>query len=280
MVVPALPVCCTVSAGTSSSAAGSGTLTLNWPVVTTGPATFYNVQRATNATFTRGLQTTLNDPTNSLVTTGMNPGTTYYFQVAAGNVVGTSAYSSPAFSVVVPNAPNAPTTSAVTDTTLTLNFGATPPAGSTYSVLQNGVVIASGLTGATYNVTGLTGNTTYSFSVAAVYTSGTSAGFTATSTARTVTTAISAPTGVTGVPGTLGGTITAGLSWTGVTGAASYQVRWSNSSAMTGTTTSTATSGQQINVGAPARTVYMQVRARFANGTSSVWSTTVPVQAQ
>jgi FtsP/CotA-like multicopper oxidase with cupredoxin domain len=83
------------------------------------------------------------------------------------------------------------------------------------------------------------------------------------------------PTNVKAANGTAGGQRTAGLTWTAVAGATSYSVLWSNSFTMTpATQVNNVTSGQQINVGNPTRTVYMQVRANNAVG-SSAWAPTI-----
>jgi hypothetical protein len=86
------------------------------------------------------------------------------------------------------------------------------------------------------------------------------------------------PTGVTAANGTAGGRVTAGLNWTNVTGATSYSIRWSTSPGMApATQVNNVTSGQQINMPNSVKanqTVYMQVRANNAVG-SSLWAPTI-----
>jgi FtsP/CotA-like multicopper oxidase with cupredoxin domain len=156
-VAPGVPACCTASSPTATS------VVINWVAPATGPATSYNVQRATNATFTRGLQTVLNVTATSVPFTGLNSNVVYYFRVQAVNSVGTSAYSA-AFTFQPPAAPPAPAapTAAVSAVstnppTVTLTFAA-PATGVTYTVYQQSrtggglpwgtaVAVATGVTG-------------------------------------------------------------------------------------------------------------------------------------
>jgi hypothetical protein len=90
----------------SAGAIGSGAVTLSWPDFASNE-TGYTVQRATNATFTRGLVTTavpgaVNGGTVSYTLSGMTAGTLYFYRVAATNAVGTSAYLATTTAVAVP----------------------------------------------------------------------------------------------------------------------------------------------------------------------------------
>jgi titin len=100
--LPAAPTLLTVTPGV----AGSGAVTLGWSDNASNE-TGYTIQRATNATFTRGLVTTavpgaVAASPASYVLSGMTAGTTYFFRVAATNAAGTSAYVASTVAVTVP----------------------------------------------------------------------------------------------------------------------------------------------------------------------------------
>jgi titin len=100
--VPAAPTVLTATAGATT------TVNLTW-TDNASNETGFTLQRATDAAFTKGLTTTKvaaavagTGGTYVLPTvTGLKKGTTYYFRVAATNVVGTSAYST-VTSIVAP----------------------------------------------------------------------------------------------------------------------------------------------------------------------------------
>ena len=162
--------------------------------------------------------------------TGLTNGTTYYYEVEAVNSAGTSSPSSSAS--VTPSAaaspPAAPTglTAAPGDGSASLSWTASSGA-SSYTVLQSTSsggtysAVASGLTGTTYTVTGLTNGTTYYYEVEAVNSAGTSA----PSSSASVTP--SAPASPPATPGGLtatGGSGQVSLSWSTVTGAVYYGI--------------------------------------------------------
>lgn len=76
-----------VTATTNSSSQ----ITLNWPTVAN--ATSYHIDRATNNSFTTDL-VQFSALSNSYVSAGLNPGTTYYYRVRAVNSTSISANSS------------------------------------------------------------------------------------------------------------------------------------------------------------------------------------------
>jgi titin len=100
--LPAAPTALTVTAG----AVGSRAVTLGW-TDNAANETGFTIQRATNATFTRGLVTTavpgaVTVSPVSYVLSGMTAGTKYFFRVAATNAAGTSAYVASTVAVAVP----------------------------------------------------------------------------------------------------------------------------------------------------------------------------------
>ncbi len=137
---------------------------------------------------------------------GLTNGTAYTFTVTASNQYGTSAASSPSNSVTpagVPSSPTNVTATAVGSGSVSVAWTAPSNNGSPitgYSVTSNpgGVVIATGATGTTFN--GLSNCVSYSFTVTATNSVGTSAPSSASSSA-TPTSAPNTPTGVLLVPG-------------------------------------------------------------------------------
>ncbi len=82
-----------------------------------------------------------------------------------------------------PNAPSNLTATVASSSQINLSWTASATSGVTYTVIRNGVAVASGLTGTTYNDIGLTASTTYSYTVEAIDSAGTSmASNTATAT--------------------------------------------------------------------------------------------------
>ena len=299
--IPGVPGCCTATLPTATS------VTINWIAPATGPATSYNVQRATNAAFTTGLQTTLNVAGTSLAFTGLNSNTVYYFHVQAVNALGSSAYSA-AFSFQPPAAPPAPaapvaTASAVSTSapTITLNLPA-HGAGVTYTIFQqtrNGggtpwgaaVQVASGVTATSWTSAALVANAQYRYYLVAVNSVGSSPNG-ANSNAVTVRQLANAPTGlaasnVTGVTTGVGrrsviltwatgapnGVTVTGMRVLRATGAALVAPFTTTNLAATATTT-------QVNRLQRNTTYTFQVQAVTAggnvNGSTTVTITTLP----
>ncbi|MEI6479164.1 MAG: fibronectin type III domain-containing protein, partial [bacterium] len=75
----------------------------------------------------------------------------------------------PVTDTIAPTVPTAVTSSAVTQTTATLSWTASTDASgiARYNIYKNGVILNTSTTN-TYSVTGLTANTSYTFTVSAV----------------------------------------------------------------------------------------------------------------
>jgi PQQ-dependent dehydrogenase (s-GDH family) len=116
-------------------------------------------------------------PGTSYTVTGLTPSTTYNIHVEASDATGNRTVGETIFVTTpeqpdtqAPTAPSGLTASSVTETSLTLTWNAsTDNVGVIgYDVYQNNVKINSApVTALTYNVTGLTGATTYSFYIKA-----------------------------------------------------------------------------------------------------------------
>ncbi|MDX1908652.1 MAG: GEVED domain-containing protein [Bacteroidia bacterium] len=186
--VTGTPAPCDVSSGLSSSAVTSSTATLSWAAVS-GAVTYdlqYRVNGTTTWTSVSGLSGT------SYNAAGLAASTTYEFQVRTNCAGGSSAFSaSSTFTTSAPTACGVPaglSSSAITSSTATLSWGAVSGAVSydlQYRV--NGTTTwtsVTGLTGISYNATGLTASTTYEFQVR-TNCSGSSSTFSASATFTT-----------------------------------------------------------------------------------------------
>jgi FtsP/CotA-like multicopper oxidase with cupredoxin domain len=301
-VAPGIPTCCTATLPTSTS------VVLNWIAPATGPATSYTVQRATNATFTRGLQTVLNVIGTNLPFTGLNSNTTYYFHVLATNSVGSSVYSAtfsfqPPAPPATPAAPGAVASPISTSApTISLTLPA-PAAGVTYTVYQQSrtgfggawsaaTAVATGVTGTTWTSAAVTPTMQYRFYLVAVNAAGTSANgpTSATVTPRELAnapvgpSATAATTGVTAGVGTRQVTVTwslgaaNGSTVTGIrvlrnaTGTQGAPTAGQTNGVLTGgvTTTNVGATAVTTTVGGLARntTYYFQVQEVTAGGTN------------
>lgn len=208
--------------------------------------------------------------------TGLTPGTNYTFEVAAVNSSGVSSAWSPASSATTQS--NAPTPSVPTgivvqtysSTQLNVFWDAAPSSENvaSYKLRVDGSQIISGITYLSFPVTGLLANTTHSFEVAAVNSTGMSSAWSSPASATTAA-APSAPT-ITQVDVISSTQIN--VYWSGAQAGenvAGYNVRMNGSQVLTGFTyLSFPFSGLS-----PSTTYTFQVQAVDAAGGVSAWST-------
>jgi autotransporter-associated beta strand protein len=147
--------------GLTASATGPQSISVNWSTVT--GASFYTLQRATspNGPWTQ----VYSDTTASFPDSGLQPATTYYYEVLAGNNSGNSDYSSavsatPSPTVTISSPSNNQT---VTAFPITISGTATDTGGAgltnvTVSNTGNGSTAAETLSGtsASYSISGIT----------------------------------------------------------------------------------------------------------------------------
>jgi hypothetical protein len=298
LAAPSAPTAATITAITQNS------LTLGWTagaVTATAPApTGYQVQQCQGVNTTGNCASTgagwidlgnVNAATTSLGVTNLNAGTSYLFRIRAYDPLTSNWLLTPATGAhwTIPAAPATPTTTNVTATSLRLNWtapatgtvqsytvqratdaGFTTGLGTTTGVAATATSLITGVT------TGLTGNTTYYFRVVAVTTGGST-----NSASVSQLTTVATPTTVTRANGTAGGTVTAGLNWTTLSGL-TYNIQWATTAAAltanTGTIIPSATSGAQYPV-TPAGAKFMKVQAVDGTNTSA-WSANITVTAQ
>jgi FtsP/CotA-like multicopper oxidase with cupredoxin domain len=213
MALPAVPAAPSFAIGSATTTG----LTLNWAAVP-GAAT-YGIQRSATGAAPWTNTTPATSTTNSLAVTGLTSNTNYFFDVLATNGIGSSPYSPASVAMVTLPVQANPTTTNVTDTSLTLNWAA--PAGNGtitgYTVTGTGGTISYTPGTRTATVTGLSASTAYTFTVVASNAAGSSAAANVL-----VTTALAVPTAPT-VSGLTATGLT--LNWAAVAGATSYGVQ-------------------------------------------------------
>jgi hypothetical protein len=166
--------------GLTATASSSSAIALTWTAVTP-PANCtigsYSIYGSTTKGFTpsSGTLVATGVTGTSYSNTGLTASTTYYYSVEAVDAAGTSAASTQASSETLAalSAPTGLTATAVSSSEIDLSWTASTTAGVSYLVFQNGTQIAT-VTGTTYASTGLTASTTYSYTVEASDSAGTS----------------------------------------------------------------------------------------------------------
>ncbi len=284
---PAAPVLATPANGATGIATNP---TLTWNA--SSGATSYRLQVSTDAGFATTVVDQSNITTTSYAVSNLATNTTYYWHVNATNSGGTSAYSTAWSFTTVQPAPGAPVlatpangaTGIATNPTLTWNAssGATSyrVQVSTSSAFTTTVVDQSNITTTSYAVSSLSTNTIYYWHVNATNSGGTSAYSTAWSFTTVPPQPPVAPVLATPANGATGIATNPTLTWNASTGATSYRVQVSTSSAFTTTvvdqsnitTTTYAVSSLATNT-----TYYWHVNATNSGGTSAystAWSFT------
>jgi endoglucanase len=164
------PATTAAPSGLSANAVSSSQVNLAWLAGAAGSFT-YNVYSGSSASSISNLVAS-GVKSTTYSATGLSAGTTYYFAVTASATTGTSAASSPASATTqaapAPSAPSSLTATAASSSQINLGWTASPTAGVTYSIYSGSNLIANGVSGTSYSVTGLSANTSYSFTVTAV----------------------------------------------------------------------------------------------------------------
>jgi hypothetical protein len=257
--------CPAPTAATISNVSGTGA-TITWTAAT--GATSYTLQYCVSGTTTCTSTTTTG---TSVTLSGLTGGTTYTYSVTSTCSTGTSTALTGTFSTFATSCgnPTSLTAGSVTSSGATLSWGAVSGALSynlQYKTSASTTWTTINTTATSRVLTGLTANTIYNWQVQAVCN-----GLSGTYVAGTNFTTLAAascgnPTGL------VAGSITssgATLTWTAVTGAASYNVQYKTSTATTWTTTTSTTASKSIT-GLSAGTVYnWQVQAVCTGASSS-----------
>jgi len=193
------------STATSPTNVGITGFTANWAAVT--GATGYKL-------YINGVETILGNVTTYIVT-GLTENTSYSYYVKPTNSNGDGASSNTVNVSTNLSAPTANSATNIGSTGFTANWNPVTSA-TGYKLYVNGVETVLGNV-TTYNVTGLTGNTSYSYYVKAISSNGDSV----SSNTENVSTSISAPTAlnVTNMTNT-----SFNANWTAITGATGYKL--------------------------------------------------------
>ena len=176
-----------------TAAAISGSqVNLSW-TASTATGVVYDIFRSTTPGFTPSSanQIATSNGTGCL-DTGLAVNTTYFYAVAASNATGTSAPTpqASATTITVPAAPSNLTATAASATQVNLSWTPSTTTGVTYTVLRNGVSIATNLAATTYIDTGVAASTSYAYAVEAVNAAGTSPASNAASVTTTTASCI------------------------------------------------------------------------------------------
>ena len=229
-VTPAAPTAPGAPTGVTASA-GNGTASVSWTAPSNGGSaiTSYTITPYISGVAQTSLASTItgSPPATNTTITGLTNGTTYTFAITATNAVGTGPASVQS-NAVTPSGPTLPGAPTGVSATAGLNSAAvswTAPSNggsaiTTYTITPyiSGVAqnsLASTITGSppatNTTITGLTGGTTYTFTVTATNAVGTGPASTQSNAVTpTSPTAPAAPTGVTATAGNG----SAGVSWT------------------------------------------------------------------
>ena len=265
------PPTCDVPVNLASNSVTYNSATLTWDAVAS--AVSYDVQwRASGAT----TWNTNNTTTANLNLTGLTEQTTYEYQVRTNCSFGSSAYSAPAtFTTTAAPVCDVPTglnTTNITYNSATLNWTGSAN-GQSYDVRYRAVGTTtwttSNTTATTLNVSGLSAATDYEFQVSTVCSFGNSA-YSASSTFTTN------PLPPCNTPTGLGSSnvtdVSATVSWSAVTDAASYDVQYRPTGSATWSSVNTTATSATLS-GLTANTAYeWQVRTNCTFGTSSAYS--------
>ena len=263
---PAIPAAPRVTIGNSSA---SGKPQLTWSAVS--GAAKYEIYRSTQQSTGYSLLGTTTSP--SYVNTGAAVGKTYYYRVKAVNSAGTSAYSnivSGRAKAAIPAAPRVTIGNSSASGKPQLTWAAVDGAAK-YEIYRStqqstGYSLLGTTTSTSYVNTGAAVGTTYYYKVRALNVDGAAGAYSSTVSGAAKAVAPAAPT----VTMTHSDSGKPKLTWSAVSGAASYRVYRSESRgtgySLLGTTTSTS----YVNTGAAVgKTYYYRVKAVNSAGTSA-----------
>jgi titin len=278
LAAPGAPV---LAAPTNGAAGQAMTPTLSWATVTT--AATYTAQVSTVSTFASTVSSQAGLAANSAAVTRLSGGTVYFWRANAANAAGTGIWSG-TWSFTTLAAPAAPVlvspTNGAAGQTLAPTFTWAASAGaatyemqlSTVTTFASTVSSQAGLSATSATVGGLAGGVMYYWKANAANTAGTSTWSNIWS--FTTLAAPGAPTLVAPTSGAIGQALAPALSWTTVTGAASYGCEVSTVStfasvfqSQTGLTAAATTTGGLTN----STMYYWKANATNTSGTG-VWS--------
>jgi fibronectin type 3 domain-containing protein len=257
--------------GLTAAAASTTSIALSWVPVTS--STGYKLERSLdNTTWTTVTPATaFTHASVGYTDTGLTAGTTYYYRLSAITATGTSTASAAVNAKTLSVAPTV-TGTVTSDTALALSWPAVTGAtaykieGSDNGGLTWTTLVASQAT-LTYAATGLTGNSTEEYRVSSISVTGVSA----PSTVVTLTTLISAPTGLVAAATS---PTDIHITWPASNGATGYKLERSlDGTTFTTITPATAFTGSSVSYDdttvLAGTTYYYRLSAISASGTSA-----------
>jgi autotransporter-associated beta strand protein len=257
ITVPATP------AGLSASATGVQAISVTWSSVS--GATSYTLDRSTSSG--SGFAPVYSGSTAQYADSGLQFGTTYYYEVLAGNGSGSSAFSSPASATTLSGVPAGLSASATGSQSTSVSWNAvsgvtgytldrSTSSGGGYAPVYSGAILQ-------YADSGLQPGTTYYYEVRSSTGTGSSA-FSASVSVNTV------PATPAGLSASATGVQSISVTWSTVSGSTSYTLDRSTSSGSgfvpvySGSTAQYADSGLQFGT-----TYYYEVLAGNGSGSSA-----------
>ncbi|MFH0991063.1 MAG: FG-GAP-like repeat-containing protein [bacterium] len=273
----------TLSSPTNGASSQPVTVTLNWS--SSARAASYRIQVSTSQLFSSLLLDDSTITTISRQLSGLSGSITYYWRVSAKNAGGTTAWSSTWSFTTVAGLPSAPTLAAPADnaTGLAINptlswnsvIGATSYRLqiSTLSNFSSLVLNQSGITGLSFQATGLSNSTTYYWRVSATNTGG-EGSFSSTSSFTTIMSLPSAPTLSSPANNATNQASSVLLGWSSISGGTFYHLQVSTNQTFSSLSIEDSlltTNSKQLSNLATNSTYYWRVRAKNAAGYGS-WS--------
>lgn len=263
-------LCSTAPTGLSATDITNSTATLNWSAAAGAVSYQVDFKLSTESIWVKASDAATGTSINIY---NLIPGKLYNFRVASNCTAGTSsAFTSSTFTSLCSAAPSGLTASAITASSATLSWSTASGAVSytvDYKLASSGTWTnaATATTSTSVNLTGLTQGLPYDYRVRANCASGN----TTYTTAQFTTLCSVAPSGLSSSAITNSG---ATVSWSAVTGAASYDVDYKLSSSGTWTNAATATTSTSVNLSGLAQgSPYdYRVRTNCVSGSTSYTS--------
>jgi endoglucanase len=181
----------TIPGGVTAQAVSSSQINVSWGAATasSGCSVAYNIYESETAGFTPSSSNQVANgiTSTSYSATGLAAGATYYFVISAIDAAGPSGYSSAGYATTQANTggsvlpPSNLSAAAVSSSQINLTWMASPTGGTTYNVYRSQTSgfapssttkVATGVSGTSYQSSGLTAATTYYFLVTAANTNG------------------------------------------------------------------------------------------------------------
>jgi endoglucanase len=263
--------------GLTASAASSSQINLGW-TASTGNGVTYSVWFGTSSGSV-GTLLAAGLTTPAYQATGLNSSSQYFFTVSASNAVGKSPVSAVVSATtpanVIPNTPTGLTAAAASSSAINLAWLAGTTPGTTYSIYSEQGLggganqIANGVSGTSYNVTGLKASATYYFWLVASTAAGSSA---PSALVGATTNSIAPPATPASLVATATSSTAISVSWTAsATGGVTYSLFSGSTAASTPNVVATGLMATSLSVSGltPSTTYFFTVKAISVTASSA-----------